>query len=156
MRVAHADSALAQEAVRNDAHGAALADDPDRPVRRLLLDEHGREARDRSRAEIGQALRVWADDPQAAGAGSLSHGPLLFLAVLGIGLAEPGGHHHGDLDARFPAVLEGFNGSLAGHCDDGEFRSLRKILQARKRLETLDLGATRVDRVDLALEPEPG
>ncbi len=67
----------AQQPVRHHAHGAALADDADRPVGRRRLDEHRGEARDRAGAEVGQALRVRPEHPHAAGPRGLDHRALL-------------------------------------------------------------------------------
>ena len=67
--VADADAALAQQPVRRDAHHAALADDADRAVGRLDLDEHRREAGDGAGPEIRQPLRIGPDDAHASGPG---------------------------------------------------------------------------------------
>ena len=134
VRVTHADAALPQETVRDDAHRAALADDADRSVGRLHLDEHGREAGDRAGAEIGQALRIRPDDPHAAGTGSLGHAALLGLAVLGIGFAEAGGHQHRDLHAGVAAFVHRLDRGVARDRDDRELGRFREIAQARKGL----------------------
>ena len=51
----------------HDAHHAALADDADRAIGRLDLEEHRREAGDGAGPEVRQPLRVGPDDAHARG-----------------------------------------------------------------------------------------
>ena len=114
VRMAHADAAAAQEAVGDDAHGAALAAHGDRAVRGLLLDEHGREAQDGAGAEVRQALRVRPDEAHAVGARHLDHKALLGTSLFRRGLAEAGGHDDRHLYPAARAVLDGGHRGIAG------------------------------------------
>ena len=154
MGVADADAALAQEADRHGRQRAALAEHRDVPLRSLHIHEHGGEARDSAGAEIGEALRIRADDAHAGFLRGVDHAALFRLARDGIDLAEAGRHHHRDLDAVRGAILHRTDGAVAGDRDDHHFRGLRQIGEALVAGKTLHLGARRIDRENPALEAE--
>ena len=152
--VTDADAALAQESDRHGGQRAALAEHRDVPLGPVHVHEHGGEARDRAGAEVGEALRVRADDAHAGLVRDLDHAPLLGLAHDGVDLAEARRHHHRDLDAARGAILHRADGVVAGDCDDHHVGRFRQIGQAVVAFVTLHLGARRIDRENLALEAE--
>ena len=77
----HTNTARSEKAIRNDAHRATLADDADRPICRLDFREHGGKTQDGAAAEVGQPLRVGANDPHPFGARTRRHGLLARLAL---------------------------------------------------------------------------
>ncbi len=149
VRVAHADAARAQEAIGHHAHRAALAHDRDWPVFRRRLQEHGGEARDRTGAEIGEALRVGTDESHARGARRSDHCVLLGPAGRA-GLAEARSHDDRHFDPALGAGRHRHHRRLAGHRHDHEVRSLRQAREIGIALVPLDLRAVRIDRINRA------
>ena len=154
MGVTDADAALAQEPDRHRGQRAALAEHRDVPLGPVHVHEHGGEARDGAGAEIGEALRIGADDAHAGLVCRLDHAALLRLAGDGIDLTKTRRHHHRDLDAVRGAVLHHTDGVVAGDRDDHHVGGFRQVSQAVVAFVTLHLGARRIDRENLALEAE--
>ena len=147
--VAYADAALMQQAVDQLRQRTALADDGRgaRNIRKVV--EDGGEVGDRAAAEIGQPLRIGADDAHAAGARARQHRVLDFLAVRA-GFTEAGSHDHRHLHAHAGALLHRLHRALARERDDRHLRHFGQRAQIGIRGVALHLGAPRIHRKHLA------
>ena len=152
--MADADAALAQESDRHRAQRAALAEHRDVPLGAVHIHEHGGEACDRTGAEIGQPLRIGADDAHAGLVRGLDHPPLLRLAGDRIDFAKARSHHDRDLDAMRGAILHHADGVIAGDRDDHHLGRFRQVVEALVAFVALHLRARRIDRENPALEAE--
>ncbi len=147
--ITHAYPPLAQQGVQGGAGGTALADDSHRPVLRCQLREHRAEVGHGAVAEVGETLRVGADQAHPGARSHLGQFGLLLEAVF-TGFAKAGTKNDGRAHASGGAGAHRGCHRGAGYRHDGKIGRLRQRGHIGVARQALHHAAGGIDRVDIA------